>query len=307
MAVKFKDYYDTLGVKRDASADEIKRAYRKLAQKFHPDRNKADDADKRFSEVNEAYEVLGDSDKRKKYDELGENWKAGQEFRPPPGSGFDGMHFEFRGPGGGAGGQGFRFEGGEFSDFFEAIFGNARGARPDPFKGRHTHAASEHEAQIEITLDEAYRGGTRQLQLQGPHGVKTVEVKIPAGTTDGSKIRLRGEGVVLQFKIAPHPTFTLEDGHLLTDIKLTPAEAALGAKVDVPTMDGFVTLTVPPGTSSGAKLRLRGKGMPSRKGGDAAGGDLIARVMIAVPKSLTDNERKLYEQLKDQSTFNPRR
>jgi curved DNA-binding protein len=317
MAVKFKDYYDTLGVKRNASADEIKRAYRKLAQKYHPDRNKADDANQKFSEVNEAYEVLGDAEKRKRYDELGENWKAGQEFRPPPGfsgGGFENMHFEFRGPGGS---QGFRFEGGEFSDFFESLFGQSRGRGGRPFAGgadfeqmlheqdRSRAAWDEQEVELTVSLDEACRGATRQLQLQGPHGRKTLEVKIPAGTTDGSRIRLRGEGVLIRFKVAPHPTFTLDGRDLAVDVKLTPAEAALGAKIDVPTIDGFVTLTIPPGTSSGAKLRLRGKGLPARKKTDAPG-DLIARVMIVVPRTLGDAERKLYEQLKENTTHNPR-
>ncbi len=312
MPVKFKDYYETLGVKRTASPDEIKRAYRKLAQKYHPDRNKAADANQRFSEVNEAYEVLGDAEKRGKYDELGADWKAGQEFRPPPGSGWENMHFEFRGPGGPGGGQGFRFEGGEFSDFFEALFGQMGRGRPSghprgasPFDG-HDAQPVEHEAQITISLEEAFHGGTRQLQLQDTAGGrKTVEVKIPVGTADGSRIRLRGQGVVLRFSIAPHATFALDGRDLIADVRLTPADAALGTKVDVPTMDGFVTLTIPPGTSSGAKLRLRGKGMPARKK-DAAPGDLLARVMIVVPKTLSEHERKLYEQLKELSTLNPR-
>lgn len=315
MPVTFKDYYETLGVKRDATADQIKRAFRKLAQQYHPDRNKAADAEKKFREVNEAYEVLGDPDKRAKYDELGADWKNGQQFRGPGGSGS-------------YGGQGFSFEGGNFSDFFEALFGHAPrsrsgragagragasgGARFEDilrgqgFEGFDHAPPAEQESDLLITLDEAYRGGTRQLQLQTHDGQrKTLDVKIPPGTTDGSRIRLRGESLVLRFKIAPHPTYTLDGRDLTTEVKLTPAEAALGAKVDVPTMDGFVTLTIPPGTSSGAKLRLRGKGLPARKAGEEPG-DLFARVAIAVPKTLSDAERKLYEQLKETSTHHPR-
>lgn len=334
MAVTFKDYYETLGVKRSASSDEIKRAFRKLAQKYHPDRNKAPDANQKFAEINEAYEVLGDPEKRKKYDQLGANWKAGQEFRPPPGHGggdgnpFEGFHFEFRGPGGShrSGTRGFEFRSGSgaaFSDFFEMLFGEAArqhrgrgpgagtggGAFEDLFTGGSngpTVEAPEQEVEIRVSLDEAYHGGIRRMELQQPNGQrKTIEVKVPPGTTDGSRIRLRGEGLIIRFSVAPDARFSLEGDDLITEVRITPWEAALGAKVDVPTMSGAATVTIPPGTSSGAKLRLRGKGMPARKAGDEPG-DLLVRVMIAVPRTLTEAERRLFRQLQQESTFNPR-
>src|SRR5690606_2072499 len=226
MAVKFQDYYETLGVKRDASPEQIQRAYRKLARQYHPDVNKSAEADAKFKQASEVYEVLKDPEKRRKYDRLGKNWKAGQEFRPPPGSGFEGFeNFEFRSAPGD--GRGFQFRGGgQFSDFFEALFGEQmrRGGR-DPFAeftGGATHAPPrEQEAEIVISLTEAHRGTTRSLTLQNPDGsTKTIDVKIPAGTRAGQKIRLRGEGLVLKVNVAPDPRFTVEGGNLTTDVAI---------------------------------------------------------------------------------------
>lgn len=315
MAVKFEDYYQVLGVSRDATAAEIQRAYRKLARQYHPDVNKAPDAQQKFARINEAYEVLKDPEKRKRYDELGRNYKAGQEFRPPPG-------FEEMFAGSGRGGQSFRFQTGGrgFSEFFEAFFGGqspfARGRTggvdfEDLFTGGagpsgapNGGAPPEQEASITISLEEAYRGTTRRLEVQSPDGkTKTIDVKIPAGTRPGQKIRLRGERIVLRVNVSPHPRFELDrNGDLTTEIKITPSEAALGAKVDLPLIDGKVTVTVPPGSSSGARLRLRGQGMPTRTGDR---GDLYVRLTIVVPKTLTDAQRRLYESLR---TFdeNPR-
>lgn len=320
MAVKFQDYYQTLGVKRDASQQEIQRAYRKLARQYHPDMNKADDASDKFKQIGEAYEVLKDPEKRKKYDTLGENWKAGQDFRPPPG-----WEQMFRGGGGRgtSGSGGFEFHsGGQFSDFFEAIFGQMAGAPGSgapgsgggrsasfddlfgsPHQRQHTQQpAPMQEAPITITLDEAFHGATRRLDLQGPAGRKTVEIKIPKGTTQGAKIRLAGEGLILKVKVAPHPRFTTVGRDLNTDVKLAPWQAALGDRVDVKTLDGTVSLNVPPGSSSGQKLRLKGKGLPNLKG---PAGDLFVRLMIELPKRLTDRERELYEQLKSASGDKP--
>ena len=309
MAVKFQDYYKTLGVNRDASQDEIQRAYRKLARQYHPDMNKAPDAADKFKQAGEAYEVLKDPDKRKRYDTLGENWKAGQDFRPPPG-----WESHFRSSGGP--GSGFQFQsGGQFSDFFEAIFGQMAAAHAAPgsgsgraagfedlFGGARQHArpqqAPMHEADMTISLHEAFHGTTRSLQLQGPAGNKTLDVKIPQGTTAGSKIRLAGEGLILKVNVSPNPRFTLTGRDLSTDLTLAPWQAALGDKADVQTMQGTVSLNIPPGSSSGQKLRLKGKGLPNPKG-DA--GDLYVRLMIAVPKTLTDEQRELYEQLKNAS------
>ena len=308
MAVKFQDYYQTLGLKRDASADEIKRAYRKLAQQYHPDRNKQADASEKFSQVGEAYEVLKDPEKRKLYDRYGQNYKAGQDFRPPPG--YEGFG---RGGGGsrGAGPGGFSFEGQDMSDFFRQMFGGGFGQAGgagggNPFgqagTGRASAPPREQEAQITVSLHEAYHGSTRQLHLTDPDsptgGTKKIDVKIPPGVKPGSKIRLKGEHLLLKINVAPDPRFQIEGNHLTTDLPLTPAQAALGTKADVTTLDGTVTLTIPAGTSSGRRLRLAGKGL----GPASDRGDLLARVQITVPKTLTDSQRQLYQQLRDLET-----
>ncbi|MEM7627462.1 MAG: DnaJ C-terminal domain-containing protein [Planctomycetota bacterium] len=291
MSVTFEDYYQTLGLKRDASADEIKRAYRKLAQKYHPDRNKDDGAAEKFSKVNEAYEVLKDPETRKKYDQFGANYKAGQEFRPPPG--FEGFDF------GGGGRHGGFHAGGDFSDFFRQMFGGhdgSGGAGGDPF-GRarpqgHTRAR-EQEAEISVSLHEAYHGSTRQLHVTDPAGgTKKIDVKVPPKIKPGSKIRLKGENLLLTVNVAPDPRFKLEGVNLVSDLRVTPALAALGGKADVVTLDGTVTMTIPAGIASGSKLRVRGKGL----GKD---GDQFVRVLVTVPKELTDEQRGLYEQLRD--------
>ncbi|MEM9418056.1 MAG: J domain-containing protein [Planctomycetota bacterium] len=290
MAVKFEDYYQVLGVARDASADEIKRAYRKLAQKLHPDRNDAPDADEQFSKVSEAYEVLKDPEKRNRYDQFGANYKAGQDFRPPPG---------FEGFGGDS--RGFHFEGQDFSDFFRQMFGGQGGAQGNPFGGDPfsggAQAPREQEAEITVPLYEAYHGGTRQLTLSGGAmgAGKKVDVKIPPRLKPGSKIRLRGENLILKINVAPDPRFGVDGVNLTADLKISPALAALGGKADVETLDGTVSMTIPPGITSGSKLRVRGKGL----GPEAKRGDLLVRVLVNVPKALTDEQRKLYEQLRD--------
>lgn len=326
MALKFEDYYKTLGVERSASADEIKRAYRKLANKHHPDKNKNNPkSSEMFAKVSEAYEVLSDKDKRAKYDRLGENWKHGDQFQPPPG--YE-QHFR-QGPHGSGGGFSFNSTGGDaggFSDFFEILFGQAaRGGRAsgpggasfeemfggaggghrfenpgEGFTQQRATSRGEQTHEISISLTEAYRGASRQLTLQGPAGTQTIDVKIPKGTTTGNKLRLKEHNLLLKINVANDPRFELTaNGNLTTTIKVPPHLAALGGKVDVPTMDGTVTMTLPPGTSSGAKLRLKGKGMPKRGGAEHA--DLFARVMIEVPKTLTEEQKKLYEQLRDAS------
>ncbi len=302
MAVKFQDYYQTLGVPRDASAEQIQRAYRKLAKQYHPDHNKSPEAEARFKQVNEAYEVLKDPTKRQRYDQLGKNWQAGQDFRPPPGfEDFGG--FEFRG---GPNAHGFSFHGGgQFSDFFEALFGQHfrragggsadRGGAGDPFAGfsqRQQAQPQEQEAAITVSLHEAHHGSSRSLQLQGPDGTRSIEVQIPPGTKPGQKIRLRGQHLLLKVNVAPDPRFSIDGHHLTTDVAVSPATAALGGEVDVPTLDGHVTMTIPAGTSSGGKLRLKGKGLGGK-------GDLFVRLRITVPKTMTDEQRKLYEQLRE--------
>ncbi len=335
MAIQYKDYYESLGVSRNASQDEIQRAYRQLARKYHPDVNKSKEAEAKFKEASEAYEVLKDPEKRKRYDALGANWKSGQAFTPPPG--YENFRFEFGGSG--AGGKGFHFSPDGFSDFFEAVFGNGRfgatGSRPnfgaagsgarsrggrfgfDPRSPGST-GGQNLEAEITVSLHDAYHGATRQLSLQDPATgqTKTLEVKIPAGIVSGSKIRLKGQGttdetagsggdLILRVHIGHHPRFEVHGRNLHVTVPITPWEAALGAKVPVPTLAGDVTLTVPPGASSGQKLRLRGKGLPHRDHPDRHG-DLLVHLKMVVPKDLSDEERELFERLAEKSGFNPR-
>src|SRR5581483_11520614 len=301
MAVKFRDYYEVLGVARTATEDEIKKAYRKLARKYHPDVNPGDkSAEEKFKEISEANEVLSDPEKRRRYDQLGANWRAGSDFTPPPGwAGQEGVRFEygdfgdiFGGQGGGPGG---------FSDFFESLFGGRRGSRAGAgFAMR----GQDVEAEIELTLEEAHRGVTRTITLQSTvacptcHGSgaqnnkpcptcrgagvvnqpKTLDVTIPAGVREGSVIRLAGQGaagtgnaqagdLLLHVRLRPHGLFSLtSDGDIQVELPITPWEAALGAKVSVPTLDGSVEMTIPAGAQGGQRLRLRGQGLKQRGG-----------------------------------------
>jgi len=340
-AVKFKDYYDTIGVKRTATQDEIQKAFRKLARKCHPDVNRAPNAEARFKELNEAYEVLKDPEKRKRYDALGANWKAGQEFQPPPGS--EGFQFHFGGPGRGrahpgAGGEGFT----NFSDFFSMLFGQAAEEKASPHGGRRVRASfgaggfdrgqhdaffgqaplaqegEDQEAELEVTLEEAAKGSTRSLTLEQTHAggtdKRTLHVTIPAGVTAGSKIRLTGQGLpgqggapagdlYLKIHLAPHPIFEAQGHDLTTTLRLTPWEAALGASVSVPTLDGSLKMKIPAGTQGGHTLRLREKGLPKRHG---TPGDLLVKITIAIPTQLSPRERELLEELGKVSKLRPR-
>ena len=310
MTVKYKDYYEILGVARNASPEVIHKTYRKLARKYHPDVNKTKGAEERFKELGEAYEVLKDDKKRKLYDRLGANWKAGQEFKPPPDWG--NMNGRFEGAGGFDG-----FE--EFSDFFQSIFsgfgGNHGGGRT-VFRNGFKRKGRDQEVEIEISLEDAARGASRSLILEEPgHGRKQYDVNIPRGVIEGSRIRLAGQGeeghggagagdLYLRVKIAPHPRFRLLGRNFKTTLDLAPWEAALGAEVEVPTLDGPVNLKIPEGTHSGRTLRLRGKGLPGRKG---KSGDLLVTIRIVVPEKTSDRERELYEQLAKTSSFQPRK
>lgn len=325
MAVKYKDYYEILGVPRNATQKEIHAAYRKLARKYHPDVNKSPEAEEKFKEIGEAYEVLKDPEKRKKYDQLGANWKAGQDFTPPPG--WD-VHFDFWSPEGSQGQAQWRAT--DFSDFFETLFGTGfrraqtgTGRTRGPYAGTWAQDGQDQEARITITLEDAYRGATKTIMLQSPRvdekgnaamETKSYEVKIPPGVLPGQKIRLSGQGqpgigggrpgdLYLVVDIAPHPYYRLEGRDIHYRLKVTPWEAALGARIDVPTPGGFVSVRIPPGTSSGKKLRLRGKGLPNPKGKP---GDFYVEVQIAVPEKLTPRERELFEELSRVSSFNPR-
>ncbi|MFL5827806.1 MAG: DnaJ C-terminal domain-containing protein [Thermoleophilaceae bacterium] len=318
MAVEYRDYYETLGVPRDASEEDIRSAYRRLARQYHPDVNKEPGAEDRFKEVSEAYEVLRDPEKRERYDRLGANWKAGQDV-----SGAEGFDFGDMGGFGGFGGFGnggdVRVDfgtGGDFSDLFEGLFGSRRGraggrARARGFEGFSTRGGDQ-EATLELSLEEAARGGKRRITLGDG---RDYEVNIPRGVRDGQLIRLAGEGaagmgggprgdLLLRVRIKPHPRFRLEGRDLYTDVPVAPWEAALGATVEVETLEGRGKVKVPAGSSCGRRLRLRGQGMPGPSGDS---GDLYATVQIRVPKRLSEEERELFERLRDTSNFNPRR
>jgi curved DNA-binding protein len=324
MPVQYKDYYESLGVSRTAGADEIKKAFRKLARQYHPDVAKDKKrAEEKFKEINEAYEVLSDPAKRKKYDELGANWKSGAEFRPPPGyENFGGGRTYSRG---GANAQDFEFEfgGTGFSDFFEQLFGSRMrgGGFGQPGNFAREDAAErgrDVEGDIMVTLQEAMRGAIRSVNVRHNVGrsikTETHQVKIPPGVTEGQKLRLAGRGeagvhggaagdLYLRVRLAKHPDFDVEDHNLIHEAELAPWEAVLGAEIFVPTLDGRVKIKISPGTQDGQKLRVRGRGLPQR---DGSHGDLIVVTRIAVPEKISDAGKKLWEQLRRESKFNPR-
>lgn len=313
MAVKFKDYYETLGVARSADADGIKKAYRKLARKYHPDVNPNDpSAEEKFKEVQEAYEVLGDPEKRKKYDTLGANWKDGAEFRPPPGwQGFGGS-INLEDLFGADEGNGRRRSG--FSDFFEAIFGSQMGSsgagREQARRHRRarTQPSRTAEAELELPLERMHRGTTERLTVTVGGSQRSVDVRIPPGARDGSHIRVpragpHGSDLLIRLRMQPHPRFTMRGDDSEVEVPITPWEAVLGGTIQVPTLDGHSDIRVPPGVSSGQRLRLRGQGPNIRTGGR---GDHYVRLKIVVPKDLTPGERKHFEDLARTSRFSPR-
>ncbi|HLR87479.1 MAG TPA: J domain-containing protein [Wenzhouxiangella sp.] len=283
--MEFKDYYKTLGVSPSASADEIRKAYRKLARRYHPDRSKEPDSEDRFKEVGEAYEALKDPEKRAHYDQLrAGGWRAGQSFRPDP---------AWNAGSGGAGFEGF----GDFSDFFEALFGGMRGQTTQPRPGQDVTA------KITIDLPTAYRGGKRRITINRDDGPHSLDINIPAGITSGRRIRLAGQGgagshggpagnLFLEVEIAPHPEFELDGRNVLVDLPIAPWEAALGAEVNVPTLGGRVSLKIPPGSSSGKRLRLAGRGLQGKPVGDQ-----IVRLQVVVPEPASEREKALYEEL----------
>jgi curved DNA-binding protein len=300
MAVEYKDYYEVLGVPRDASQDDIRRAYRKLAREYHPDLNADPDAEDRFKELGEAYEVLSDPDKRGRYDRLGAQWRA---QGAAPGNGDFEDFFERQGF---DRDTGMEFGDGVFSEFFERLFGDGGAPRPSgPMRGR------DIEAIIELSLEDALNGARRRLSLGDGH---SVAVNMPAGVREGQRIRVAGQGapgrdgapagdLYLLVRLKPHPRFRRQGDDLLVDVRVAPWEAAVGATVPVSTLTGTAQVRVPAGSSSGRRLRLRGRGLPA---GDGKRGDLYATVEIAVPKELSDEERELFEKLAAVSDFNPR-
>lgn len=325
MSVEYKDYYKLLDVERSASQDDISKSFKKLARKYHPDLNPDNpEAEKKFKEINEAYEVLKDPEKRKLYDQLGPNWQHGQDFRPPPG--FEDVHFTFGGQGGGGG-----FDASGFSDFFETIFGGAGGfgGMGGPGGGfsqggyrRRPSRGSDAEVELELSMEDAFRGGSKTFSLQeqvhDERGMpsmrtKTLDVNVPQGIRDGQRIRLAGQGspgrgggpagdLFLKIRIAPHHLFKLEGNNVVLDLPLTPWEATLGTAITVPTLDGKVELNVPAGIGSGQKMRIAGRGL----GQGAKRGDQMVRVMIKTPKDIGDEEKELWQKLAELSDFNPR-
>jgi curved DNA-binding protein len=311
MAVQYKDYYQSLGVPRSASDADIKKSFRKLAREYHPDVAKdKKKAEEKFKEINEAYEVLSDSAKRKKYDELGANWKSGAEFRPPPGYGGFGGGQPFRGGRGQPQGfEGFEFGGTGFSSFFEQLFGAQRRGGGGGFNHRGGFAPEEPESRdiegdILVSLEEAKRGAIRTVTVRHDNSTDSHQVKIPAGITEGQKLRIPGRGeaggdLYLRVRLARHPDFEVEGHNLVHELELAPWEAALGAEISVPTLDGRVSIKIPAGTASGQKLRVRGRGL----GKD---GDLLVATKIVVPAKVSEAQKKLWEQLARESHFHPR-
>jgi curved DNA-binding protein len=297
VAVKFRDYYEVLGVPRTATAEEIKRVYRQLARKHHPDLQPAAErsqAAERFKEINEAYQVLSDPDKRARYDALGANWKSGMDFSPPADSGW-------------SAGDASEFEDlGDVSDFFAALFGRSRG-RAGRGGVRITLPGSDVEAELPITLEELLRGGRRRITLNGS---RSLDVEIPLGAREGTVLRLAGQGerglgeappgdLYLHVRLVPHPRYRLAGDDQEMELPLWPWQAVLGAEVRIETPDGPVTLRVPAGTPAGRRLRLRGRGLPR---GDGGRGDLYAVVRIVVPERPSAAERAAYETLKREAS-----
>jgi curved DNA-binding protein len=312
--MEYKDYYDIMGVKKDAAQDEIKRAYRKLARKYHPDVSKEADAEEKFKEVGEAYEVLKDPEKRAAYDQLGSQWQAGQDFHPPPG--WD-AGFEFSDQG--AGGPDL----GGFSDFFESLYGqgfHSAGRQQGPGRGFQMRG-EDHHAKVMVDLEDSYNGATRSITLQVSEldergrvvsRPRTLKVRIPKGIRRGQQIRLAGQGgaghgggdagdLYLEVDFNPRSHFTVEGADVYLDLPLAPWEAVLGAKVKVPTPAGTVDLKIPPGSQAGKKLRLKGRGIPARQPGD-----LYVVLQITLPPADNEQQRRIYEEMKQEFSFNPR-
>jgi curved DNA-binding protein len=324
--MEYRDYYQILGVQRTSTADAIKTAYRRLARKYHPDVSKEANAEAHFKEVQEAYEVLKDPEKRAAYDQLGSEWKSGQQFRPPPdwGNGFEfgaapgGRHGRGSGRarGGNRGPEAQAFEQEGFSDFFSSLFGGG-----SPFTGAARHGGRDHHARIDLELEQAFRGAATTLELKRPEvkpdgtlEVRThsVRVTIPAGVTEGQLIRLSGQGepageggkagdLYLEAHILPHRLYQLDGRDVTLTLPVAPWEAALGAGVTVPTLGGAVEMQIPAGAQSGQKLRLRGRGLPGQPPGDE-----YVQLKVVLPPAITADAKALYAEMRSKLNFNPR-
>jgi curved DNA-binding protein len=308
--VEFKDYYDVLGVARDADADEIKKTFRKMARKYHPDVSKEPDAEMRMKEINEAFAVLSDPEKRAAYDQLGKDYRAGQEFHAPPG--WD-AGFEFSGRGS---------SDSDFSDFFSELFSRMGGGRTTRGGGHFQSRGEDHHAKIMLDLEDAYRGATRTISLRAPHddgrghvalAERTLDVRIPQGVHEGQQIRLSGQGspgmgggppgdLYLEVHFKPHARYRAEGKDVYADLPVAPWEAALGATVKAPLPDGVVEVRVPEGTQPGRKLRLKGRGIPG-----SPPGDLYLVLDVVLPPANTARARELYQTMARDLAFNPRR
>ncbi len=314
--MEYKDYYKIMGVDKNATQDEIKRAYRKLARKYHPDVSKEADAEQKFKEVGEAYEALKDPEKRAAYDQLGANWQAGQDFRPPPD--WD-AGFEFSGGGYTQG------DSAAYSDFFESLFGQRGGFRSAGMGGGgragFNMRGEDHHAKILIDLEDAYKGTTRSISLRVPEvdaqghvrtRERTLNVRIPKGVRQGQQIRLAGQGapglgsggqgdLYLEVEFNPHSIYRVEGRDVFLELPIAPWEAALGAKIKAPTPDGVVDLTIPPNSKAGGKLRLKGRGIPAK-----TPGDLYVLLKIVLPPADTEQAKALYTKMQQELKFNPR-
>lgn len=310
IVVQYKDYYKIMGLGRDASQDDIKKAYRRLARKYHPDVNDSPDSEQLFKELGEAYAVLKNPEKRAAYDELGASWKAGQEFRPPPD--WD-AGFEFSGQGDGGPGA--------FSDFFEELFGGGAGRGFAGSGAQFDAHGQDHHAKVLINLEDAYNGATRSISLRTPEvdpggHVTTKErqlnIKIPKGVRKGQRIRLAGQGspgagggragdLYLDIDFEPHPHYRVDGRDVYLDLPLTPWEAALGTSIQVPTPDGGINLTIPPATRNGRKLRLRNRGIPGNPAGH-----MYVIAQLTLPPADNETAKELYRKMRDQMPYNPR-
>lgn len=314
--MEYKDYYEILGVGKTAAQDEIRKAYRQLAKKYHPDVNKAPDAEKKYKDINEAYEVLKDPEKRQKYDTLGSAWQNGDPFTPPPGYG-SGMDF------GSAGAEGF-------SDFFRTIFGGMGGGMggiEDIFFGSQGRSrprrGQDSEVELELALEDVIQGGQKNISLESysrssdgrmiPER-RNLKVNLPRGVTDGTRLKLAGKGspgpgggsrgdLYLRIRIRKDPRFEIRGYDLLSDVNVSPWEAALGDSIVIRALEGTVNMKLPAGTQSGQKMRLRGKGLPGKGG---AKGDMIVTIHITVPRDLNPREKELFQLLARESSFKPR-